>query len=222
MLVEASKMNGPKNKYDRTIDLIDVQSGKRYAQRHGHLGDGDYAWMPDSRASFSCARSTRRSRSSYRYTLAGGTIVQFTRIKQGVSSPVVSHDGDRIALSVTDKDPDHTAYIDFAKAGFTPSRRRRKPTSTSSITLFFESNGQGYIYQDHPHIWTIAADGSNSMQVTSGQYWPRASTGGRPTIRLVLFDSRVTKIVDSGVNDVYTMPSTGGDEQKMASPIPAN
>ncbi len=27
VLVEAARMNGPKNKYDRTIDLVDVSSG---------------------------------------------------------------------------------------------------------------------------------------------------------------------------------------------------
>ena len=81
--------------------------------------------------------------------------MQLTHIKQGVSSPVVSHAGDRIALSVTDSDPEHDAYIDFAKAGFTPKAAQKKTDIHIIDQLFFASNGQGYTYQDHQHIWTI-------------------------------------------------------------------
>ena len=169
VLVEASKMNGPKDKYDRTIDLVDVKSGKLSPNVTGRVGDGDYDWMPDG-ASFVFVRTLDKAKPQlFRYTLATKPIVQLTHFKQGVSSPAVSHDGKRIALTVTDKDAVDDAYVDFSKAGFTPTDAQKKTDIHKINTLFFEGNGQGYVYQDHPHIWTIAADGSNAVQVTSGK-----------------------------------------------------
>ena len=221
VLVEAARMNGPKDTYDRTIELVDVASGAVTHNVTKHLGDGDYAWMADSRSFVFVRKVEKKKPQLYRYTLAGGTIAQLTHIKQGVSSPVVSHAGDRIALSVTDSDPDHAAYIDFTKAGFTPKAGQKKTDIRIINQLFFESNGQGYTYQDHQHIWTINADGSNAKQLTSGQY-SEGFDGWSPDDRTILFDSLRYESVDSGVNDVYTMPSTGGAMQKMASPLPAN
>ena len=133
MLVEASKMNGPKDKYDRTIDLIDVKSGNLSPNVTGRVGDGDYDWMPDG-ASFVFVRTLDKAKPQlFRYTLATKAIVQLTHFKQGVSSPVVSHDGKRIALTVTDKDAVDDAYIDFSKAGFTPTDAQKK-TDIHKIT----------------------------------------------------------------------------------------
>jgi dipeptidyl aminopeptidase/acylaminoacyl peptidase len=221
VLVEASRMNGPKDTYDRTIELVDVASGKLTPNVTAHAGDGDYAWMPDSRSFVFVRTAEKQKPQLYRYTLASRAIVQLTHIKQGVSSPVVSHRGDRIALSVTDTDPAHDAYIDFAKAGFTPKDSQKKSDIKIIDQLFFETNGQGYTYQDHQHIWTIAADGSHPTQLTSGRY-SEGFDAWSPDDRTILVDSLRYESVDSGRNDVYTMPSTGGALQKVASPLPAN
>ena len=47
VLVESSRMNGPKNTYDRTIDLVDVATGTLTHNVTNHVGDGDYDWMRD-------------------------------------------------------------------------------------------------------------------------------------------------------------------------------
>jgi len=221
VLVEASRMNGPKDSYDRTVELVNVSTGKLTHNVTNHTGDGDYAWMPDSR-SFVFVRSADKQKPQlYRYTLATGAIVQLTHIKQGVGSPVVSHAGDRIALSVTDTDPPHDAYIDFGKAGFTPKASQKKTDIHIIDQLFFETNGQGYTYQDHQHVWTVNADGSHPLQLTSGEY-SEGFDAWSPDDRTILVDSLRYESVDSGPNDVYTMPSTGGALQKVASPLPAN
>src|SRR5579872_4926175 len=44
VLVEAARMNGPKNSYDRTIELVDVATGRVRHNVTGRIGDGDYAW----------------------------------------------------------------------------------------------------------------------------------------------------------------------------------
>ncbi len=221
VLVESSRMNGPKNTYDRSIDLVDVASGKIGENVTKHLGDGDYAWMPDGRSFVFVRRAEKQKPQLYRYTLETGAIVQLTHMKQGVSSPVVSHAGDRIALAVTETDPMPAAQIDFAKAGFTPKDAQKKSDINIINQLFFETNGQGYTYRDHQHIWTVDADGSHPKALTSGQY-SEGFDAWSPDDRTILFDSLRRESVDSGTNDVYTMPSTGGAMQIVSSPLRAN
>lgn len=221
VLVEASRMNGPKNTYDRSIELVDVASGRLVHNVTKHTGDGDYAWMPDGR-SFVFVRSVPKQKSQlFRYTLATGTVVQLTHVKQGVSSPVPSHAGDRIALSVTDTDEAADARINFSKAGFTPKASQKKSDIHIIDKLFFQANGAGYVYQDHQHILIVAADGSHPTQLTSGQY-SEGFDAWSPDDRTILFDSLRYESVDSGASDVYTMPSTGGTFAKVTSPLPAN
>jgi dipeptidyl aminopeptidase/acylaminoacyl peptidase len=221
VIVEASRMNGPKDTYDRTIDIVDVATGKLTHNVTNHLGDGDYDWMPDGKSFVFVRTAEKKKPQLYRYTLAGGAIVQLTQIKDGVSGPAVSHAGDRIALTVTETDPAHDAYIDFAKAGFTPKASQKKSDIHLIDQLFFQANGQGYFYQDHQHIWTVDADGSHPKQLTSGQYSENFDAWS-PDDKTILFNSLRYESVDSGTGDVYTIPSAGGAMQKLASSSPAN
>jgi dipeptidyl aminopeptidase/acylaminoacyl peptidase len=229
VLVEASRMNGPKNTYDRTIELVDVATGRLTHNVTKRVGDGDYAWMPDGRSFVFVRTLPKRKPQLYRYTLATGAVVQLTHIERGVSSPVPSHAGDRIALTVTETDPAANANIDFAKAGFTPLASQKKSDIHVINQLFFETNGQGYTYQDHQHIWTVKADGSDPKELTSGKY-SEGFDAWSPDDRTILFDSLRYESVDSGPSDVYTMASTGPSTslragfamQKVDSPLPAN
>jgi dipeptidyl aminopeptidase/acylaminoacyl peptidase len=221
VLVEASRMNGPKDTYDRSIELVDVASGTLAHNVTKHLGDGDYAWMPDSRSFVFVRKAPKQKPQLYRYTLAGGAVVQLTRIGQGVSGPAVSHAGDRIALTVTDTDPAHDAYVNFSSAGFRPKSAQKKSDVQIIDRLFFETNGQGYTYREHQHIWTVAADGSHPKQLTSGPY-SEGFDAWSPDDRTILFDSLRYESVDNGPNNVYTIPSTGGAIAKVASPLLGN
>jgi dipeptidyl aminopeptidase/acylaminoacyl peptidase len=221
VLVEASRMNGPKDTYDRSIELVDVTTGKLTHNVTKRLGDGDYAWMPDSRA-FVFVRTVEKQKPQlYRYSVADGAITRLTHIADGVSSPVVEHAGDRIALTVTATDPASNAQVDFAKAGFTPKAAQRKSDIAVIDSLFFEGNGQGYTYRQHQHIWTVSADGSHARQLTSGKYSENFDDWS-PDDKAIMFDSLRYDSVDGGPSDVYTMASAGGPLQKVASPLPAN
>jgi dipeptidyl aminopeptidase/acylaminoacyl peptidase len=216
VLVQASKANGRKDSYDRTIDLVDVATGKVLTNVTGRVGDGDYAWMPDG-ANFVFIRTMPKQKGQlYRYTLATRAVVALTHVKQGVSSPAVSHDGKRIALSVNVPDPADNAYVDFAKAGFKPAEAQKKTDIHKIDQLFFEANGQGYTYQDHPHIWLVDANGAHPKQLTSGK-WAEAFDAWSPDDRTIAFDSLRYDAVDSGPNDVYFMSSDGGTPRKMSS-----
>ncbi len=214
-------MNGPKDTYDRSIELVDVATGKLTHNVTKHLGDGDFAWMPDSRSFVFVRTAEKQKPQLYRYALATKAMVQLTHIADGVSAPVVDHAGDRIALTVTATDPPSIAQVDFAKAGFTPKSSQRKSDIEIIDSLFFEANGQGYTYRQHQHIWTVAADGSRPKQLTSGKYSENFDDWA-PDDRAILFDSLRYDSVDGGPSDVYTIPSAGGTMKRVASSLPAN
>ena len=65
-------------------------------------------------------------------------------------------------------DPDPAAHVDFAKAGFNPTAEQKKSDIHTIDQLFFQGNGQGYTYQDHPHIWIVDADGANPQAADFG------------------------------------------------------
>ncbi len=221
VLVESSRMNGPKNTYDRTIDLVDVATGTLIENVTKHVGDGDYDWMRDGKSFVFVRTLDKQKPQLYRYTLAGAAVVQLTHIKNGVSAPVVSHEGDRIALTVTDTDPAHDTYVDFSKAGFTPKSSQKKTDVHLIDELFFQANGAGYTYQDHQHIWTIDADGSHPKALTSGRYSENFDEWS-PDDKTILFDSLRYESVDSGPSDVYVISSAGGAMAKLTSALPAN
>ena len=139
-------MNGPKDTYDRTIDLVDVATGKlthnvtEHARRRRLRLDA-------RRQELRLRPNGREAKPQlYRYTLATGAIIQLTHFKDGVSEPGVSHDGNRIALTVTERIRSHAAYIDFSKAGFTPTdcaKEHRHPHHRRRSSS--KANGQGYI-----------------------------------------------------------------------------
>lgn len=221
VLVESSRMDGPKDTYDRTIELVDVATGKLTHDVTKHVGDGDYDWMPDGKSFVFVRTAEKQKPQLYRYTLAGGAVVQLTHLENGVSSPEVSHAGDRIALTVTDIDQPHDAYVDFSKVGFTPKSSQKRSDVHVIDKLFFQANGQGYIYQDRPHIWIVDANGSHPRQLTSGTYSENFDAWS-PDDKTILFDSLRYESVDSGANDVYAIPSAGGSMQKLTSQQPAN
>ncbi|MEO7202617.1 MAG: S9 family peptidase [Candidatus Tumulicola sp.] len=216
VLMETSRSNGPKNRYDRTIDLVNVATARTTANVTGRTADGDFAWTPDGSAFVFVRSMPKKKPQLYRYTIATKKIMQLTNIANGVSGPNFSHDGRHIVVTVTESDPAPNAHVDFTKAGFTPTADEKKSDIRTIDALFFETNGQGFTYQDHPHIWTVDADGSHPKQLTSGK-WGEGFVGWSPDDRTIAFNSLQRESVDGGADDVYVMPSTGGTPQKIAS-----
>lgn len=216
VLVTVTRMDGPKDTYVRSIGLVDTSSGHLQEQITGAAGDGDYDWMPDGRAFVFVRKVGTQRPQLYRYTIDSGDLKRLTHVEFGVSSPVVSHDGQQIALSVHQPDNATPTHIDFAKAGFAPSLEQRATDIRTIDNLFFESNGNGYTNRDHLHVWIVDANGGNARQLTFGQ-WSEAFDAWSPDDKTILFNSLHRNSVDSGTSDVYTVPSAGGQPRELPS-----
>ena len=218
-IVVQKRMNGPKNAYDSTILLVDVRSGKVVDATQGQH-DGDFAWSPDSMSFYFGRPDKKKTGQIFRYTLASGAIAQLSHAKDGASSPVPSHDGKRIAFTVTDTDPAPATFVDFSKAGFKPSKAQTKSDIRAIDTLFYQVNGQGFVYDQHPHIWVMNADGSGAKQITTGRYGENGQSWSANDKTLVFSSVRYDPI--DGANDIYAVSANGGALTKLHSDQPVN
>ena len=220
VVVVRRRMNGPKDMYDTTVLLVNVASG-RVADATRGTQDGDMAWAPDSKSFYFVRPDKQKHGQIFQYTLESAKMMQLTHVKDGVSAPAPSHDGKRIAFTVTQTVPPHATYVDFAKAGFTPSKTEKKTDIRTIDTMGFELNGAGYVYDKLAHIWTMNADGSNARALTSGRYAENFDAWSYDD-NTIVFNSTRYDPVDSGPSDIYTIPSRGGAMQKLASDLPSN
>ncbi len=214
------RMNGPKDTYDSTILLVDVARATTIDATRGTT-DGDIAWSPDSKYVYFVRTPAKKRPQIFRYDVATAKIAKISNVKNGASGPVPSRDGKHIAFTVVDTDPAPNARIDFAKAGFTPAKDEKRSDIRTINELFYEFNGEGFVYDKHPHIWTMNADGSGVRQITNGQ-WGENNYAWSADGRTLVFNSLRYDAVDGGPNDVYTVSAEGGALSKMPSDKPSN
>ncbi|MDP9110417.1 MAG: hypothetical protein M3M96_02125, partial [Candidatus Eremiobacteraeota bacterium] len=214
------RMNGPDNDYSANLWVADLARSSVRQITHGNHDDAP-AWSPDS-STLAFVRSRRGGRPLiFAYRMASGATTQLTRLTAGASNPLYSHSGKFIAFRSTATDPQHAAYVDFTRAGFAPKKKQRTSDVRFISHMHFESNGAGYVYARHTHIWRMNADGSHAMAVTGGRF-SETNVHWSPDDRLLAFDSLRSYSPSLGPGDVYTVSSAGGAMRRMESAQPAN
>ncbi len=218
-----SRANGPKDRYDNSLYVVDVRTG-RITSIAGGGRDSDPAWSPNGRTlAFVRGPAKKGARPQiFAYAAASGRVEQLTHLKAGAFGPRYSHDGTRIAFGTVTVDPPHAAYVDFKAAGFTPGKQQRKSDVRIVRQMHFENNGQGYTYDRHTHIWVMNADGSAARSLTGGTQWSEGNPQWSPDDRTIAFDSLRYESPSGGPNDVYTIAASGGAMHKLVSNQPAN
>ncbi len=133
-----------------------------------------------------------------------------------------SHDGTHIAYGVFSTDAPHATYESFGAAGFKPRKDQQKSDIRIIHNLQFEVNGQGFVYDQHAHIWVMNANGSDAHALTSGPRWSENGPAWSPDDKTIAFNSLRYVSASGGPNDVYTIAASGGAMHKLASNQPAN
>lgn len=161
-------------------------------------------WSPDGRyLAFLTARDGDRTQ-VWLLDRRGGEAVRLTDVKQGVSSFAWSPDSTRLALVVTDPDPDE------ADAEKTAGRAERKPKPIVIRRLQFKQDGAGYLHEryDQLHVFDIAT--KTSEQVTSGPYDCRSPVWSPDGTHLVFVSNR-TENPDANFNtDLFIVEAKAG------------
>lgn len=204
-----TKLDGPKNTYLSNIWVADVASGRVWQLTQGN-SDGDPAWSPDDKwIAFDSGRGEKSQ--IYRISLGGGEAQRLTELPSGASGPQWSHDGTRILFQSTTIDKKAPARIDFKAAGFTPKDEQRTSDVRIITVLHYQDNGQGETYDRHSHLWVMSADGTNQKALTSGNKWSEGGAVWSFDDKTLAFNSLHGDDPYGIHNDIYTMPSTGGE-----------
>ncbi|MDP9023884.1 MAG: hypothetical protein M3N13_00730, partial [Candidatus Eremiobacteraeota bacterium] len=208
-------INGPANAYETTVLLVDLAS-PRVADLTRGTQDSDPVWSPNSKGIYFVRPDAAKRPQIFRHDLGKPQNLRITNIAAGATAPVPSHSGAAIAFSVLEVDSPHAARIDFSKAGFTPTKAQQRSDIRTIDNTQFELNGAGYIYDNRTHIWVAGADGSHPRQITSGRFSDTLDGWSHDDSRLVFSSTRFDPI-DSGPVDIYSVPTRGGDADKMLS-----
>jgi dipeptidyl aminopeptidase/acylaminoacyl peptidase len=154
------------NTYLANVWLAEAD-GSRTVQLTRGDRDGQPAWSPDDRT-LVFTRAHDAPPQLYAIDLAGGEARQLTHQAHGASGALFSHDGKRIAFQSTAVDDAPASTVDWKALGRkAPAKYKRSDIRTLPWPRY-ETNGEGYTYDKTSHIWTMAADGSDAKQLTSG------------------------------------------------------
>lgn len=170
-------------------------------------------WSPDGR--YLAFLSARDGKSQvWLLDRRGGEAVKLTDEKQGVNTFVWSPDSTRLALVMTDPDPDEAGTD---KAG---GDEKEKPKPIVVRRLLFKRDGEGFLTDRRDHIYVFDIASKKTTQITSGPYDDRSAVWS-PDGRSLAFVSNRTADPDSNVNtDIFLVPAVGGEPKAVvATPV---
>jgi dipeptidyl aminopeptidase/acylaminoacyl peptidase len=214
------RLDGKDNAYHTNIWLADVATGHTMQLTRGNDDDSP-AWSPDDRwLAFVSGRKEKAQ--IFRIAVSGGEAEQLTTQSSGVSSPVWSNDGSRIAFLAVTKTPQPKAEIDWRAAYIAPSDSQRTSDVRVFNVLHFEDNGAGETWMNHTHIWVMHADGSGQQQLTSGTDWSETALTWSPDDQALYFNTYRAFDAYLFRKDIYTIPASGGTMRKLPLSHKAN
>ena len=208
-----TKLDGPKNTYLSNIWIAEVKSGRVWQLTRGEKDDSP-AWSPDNRTIAFVSGRHEKSQ-VYRISITGGEAQRLTNLPDGASNPQWSHEGTRILFMSATKDEQPPARIYWRAAGFTPKEDQRKSDVRTIDVLPYESNGEGYTYNLHQHIWVVNTDGNYQRALTSGHRWSESNPSWSPDDKTIAFNTYRGYDPYLLAEDVYTIPVSGGQVHEL-------
>lgn len=183
--------------------------GSRVVQLTRGDRDSEPAWSPDDRT---LAFTSARGGPPQLYAIdvaAGGEARRLTDRPAGATTANFSHDGKRIAFQSTTVDAAPTSLVDWKALGMSPPAKLAKTDIRTLPWPRYQSNGAGYTYDKHAHIWTVDADGTHAKQLTDG---PDGETGAdwSPDDRSIAYSSSPLSDVEGDRSNVFVVPAAGG------------
>jgi dipeptidyl aminopeptidase/acylaminoacyl peptidase len=170
--------------------------------------DAEPAWSPDDRTlAFTGARGGPPQ--IFAIDLAGGEARQITHQTGGASTAAWSHDGRRIAFSSTSTDPAPPSLVDWKALGVSAPPKYAKTDIRTIPWPRYEANGGGYVYNKHPHIWTIDANGTNAKQLTHGADGENGADWS-PDDRSIAYTTAPLSDPEGDRAQIFVVPANGG------------
>src|SRR5262245_51233274 len=174
-------------------------------------------WSPDGR--YLAFLSGREGKKTQVWLLPrlGGEAVKLTDYKGSVSDLAWSPDGTRLALVVSDTDPDDP---DSGDADTSPADAKKKPKPVVLRRLQFKRDGEGYLREIRRHLHVFDVARKTTVQVTSGAY-DDSQPAWSPDGQSIVFTSNRTENPDANVNtDVFVVAARAGETPRALTSSP--
>ena len=198
-----SAMDAKEDNSDTDIYTSPVAGGAAIRLTSSKKPETSPRWSPDGKyLAFLSGREGSRSQ-VWLLNRAGGEAVKLTDFKSSVSSFAWSPDCSRLALVISDVDPDQPA----------PDAEEGKPRTPKPLVirrLQFKQDGAGYLRDIRRHIYIFDIEKKSSEQVTSGPY-DDGNPVWSPDGKWIAFTSNRTPEPDSNFNtDIFLVEAKAG------------
>jgi dipeptidyl aminopeptidase/acylaminoacyl peptidase len=201
-----TSLDRKKDEADTDIHMSPWAGGAALRLTSGAKGETKPRFSPDGR--FLAFLSEREGTKTQVWLMdrAGGEAVKLTDYKASVSDLAWSPDSTRLALVVSDVDPDDPG-TDEAEG----KEKEKKPRPIVIRRLQFKRDEEGYLRDVRSHIHVFEVSPRTSVQVTSGPYDDSAPAFS-PDGRQVAFVSNRTADPDSNHDrDVFVVAARAGE-----------
>jgi Tol biopolymer transport system component len=197
---------------DRDIYMVPFAGGEPIRLTTSEESESDPAWSPDGRwIAFLSGREGKKTQ-VWLLDRRGGEAFKLTDYKADVGEIAWAPDGKRLALVVTDPDPDDPDLQD-EKGG----DEEKAPKPIVIRRRQFKRDGQGYLTDRRDHLYVFDLATRKSTQVTSGPY-DDAEPAWSPDGRSIAFTSNRTADPDANQNtDLYVVAATGGEPRRLTA-----
>jgi dipeptidyl aminopeptidase/acylaminoacyl peptidase len=156
-------------------------------------------------------------------SLAGGEARTITELPKGASGAVWSPDSKRIAF-LSDTTPEDIQKAERKKKPDTNVESEHESDVHVISRAIYRDNDEGYLdLKRHSHLWVLGLgdpgqEPGKPVQITSGNYDEGDLVWSKDASRIYFLTRRVDEpYYDLPATDVYSVPSRGGDSEKLAT-----
>jgi len=204
-------MDAKEDESDTDIYMAPFAGGPALRLTASKKAEKSPRWSPDGKwLAFLSGREGKKTQ-VWLMSREGGEAVKLTDFKASVSSLAWSPDSARLALIVSDVDPDDPDADDEDAAGADKEKKKDKaPKPIVVRRLQFKRDNEGYLrdIRSHVHVFDVASKAS--FAVTSGSF-DDADAAWSPDGKWIAFSSNRTKDPDaSRDSDIFVVEARAG------------
>ena len=200
--------------------LADIDAPQASAARqftYGDQNDLQPRWSPDGTqiAFLSNRGNAEKPPQIYLIPLQGGEARPLTDISGEILDFSWSPDGQRLLCMVRKKDAEQ---LEREKD---EQKKKLGVVSRHYQRVFYKLDGYGYLPHERSHLWIVDAKTGKATQITDHPIYDELYPSWSPDGKWIVLVSNRSEDPDFNLDadDLYLLPSTGGELQKIATPI---